>query len=194
MAVAATVKLAQASLSRLGDGSRGSPRPSRANGRLGDSLNFEQASVSPRRGESRLSENVRRPLFQFRNSRLGGENSPKRETLAWARLLSLGDRLSENAFSLGFFLSFGGWTVFYCTIIWWHGGGMSMHVGKRLYVGELWAWHDFYINCIWEVGYICMCVWSQTWHEQQWILVVGKPLVWLVWGETLYSWLGITSW
>ncbi|QCE04104.1 hypothetical protein DEO72_LG8g2137 [Vigna unguiculata] len=89
MGVAATVKLAQASLSRLGEVSRGSPRPSRANGRLGDSLNFEQASVSPRRGESRLSENVRRPLFQFRNSRLG-------------------DRLSENAFSLGFFLSFGG--------------------------------------------------------------------------------------
>ncbi|QCE11073.1 hypothetical protein DEO72_LG10g2307 [Vigna unguiculata] len=66
MAVAMTVKLAQASMSRPGEVSRGSPRPSHANGCLGDSLNFEQASVSPRRGKSRLSENVRRPLFQIR--------------------------------------------------------------------------------------------------------------------------------
>jgi len=76
MAVAATVKLTQASMSRLGEVSRGSPRPSRANGRLGDLLNFEQASVSPRRGESRLSENVRRLLFQIR------ELSPRRRELA----------------------------------------------------------------------------------------------------------------
>ncbi|QCE06170.1 hypothetical protein DEO72_LG9g1181 [Vigna unguiculata] len=102
MVVAVTVKLVQASLSRLGEVGRGSPRPSRASGRLGDSLNFEQASVSPRRGESRLSENVRRLLFQIR------ELSPRRRGLAWTRLLSLCDRLSENAFSLGFFLSFGG--------------------------------------------------------------------------------------
>jgi len=47
--VAVTVKLAQASLSRLGEVSRSSPRPSRANGRPGDSLSFEQASVSSKR-------------------------------------------------------------------------------------------------------------------------------------------------
>ncbi|QCE14077.1 hypothetical protein DEO72_LG11g1075 [Vigna unguiculata] len=58
MAVAVTVKLAQASTSRPGEASKGSPRPSRANGRLGDSLSFEQVSVSPRRGKSRLSENM----------------------------------------------------------------------------------------------------------------------------------------
>jgi len=74
--VAVTVKLAQASTSRPGEVSRGSPRPSRANGRLGDSLNFEQASVSPRRGKSRLNENVQRPLFQIR------ELSPRRRGLA----------------------------------------------------------------------------------------------------------------
>ena len=76
MAVAATVKLAQASSSRLGEVSRGSPRPRRANGRPGGSLNFEQASVSPRRGKFHLSENVRRALFQIR------ELSPRRRGLA----------------------------------------------------------------------------------------------------------------
>ncbi|QCE03762.1 hypothetical protein DEO72_LG8g1788 [Vigna unguiculata] len=74
MAVAVTVKLPQASTSRPGEVTRGSPRPSRANGRLGDSLNFEQAE----------------------------EDSPERETLTWARLLSLSNGLSEKAFSLGF--------------------------------------------------------------------------------------------
>ncbi|QCE00536.1 hypothetical protein DEO72_LG7g1826 [Vigna unguiculata] len=76
MAVLVTVKLAQASSSRLGEVSIGSPRPSRANGRPGGSLNFEQATVSPRRGESHLSENVRRPLFQI------CELSPRRRGLA----------------------------------------------------------------------------------------------------------------
>jgi len=26
-------------------------------------------------------------------------------------------------------------------------------------------------------------VWSQTWHEQQWILMVGKPLAWFWYEE-----------
>jgi len=25
---------------------------------------------------------------------------------------------------------------------------------------------------------IYMCVWSQIWHEQQWTLMVGKPVAW----------------
>ncbi|QCD91337.1 hypothetical protein DEO72_LG4g2302 [Vigna unguiculata] len=49
MAISRTVKLAQASTSRPGEASRGSPWPSHTDGRLGDSLNFEQASVSPKR-------------------------------------------------------------------------------------------------------------------------------------------------
>jgi len=91
--VAATDKLAQASLSRLGEVSRGLPRPSRANGRPGDPLSFEQASVSLRRGE-----NVQRPLFQIL------ELSPRRRELAWARLFSLSEELGENAFQLGVLL------------------------------------------------------------------------------------------
>ncbi|QCD94641.1 hypothetical protein DEO72_LG5g2726 [Vigna unguiculata] len=102
MAMAGTVKLAQASTSRPGEASRGSPWPSRTDGRLGDPLNFEQASVSPRRGKSRLSETCGGPCSKFTNSRLGGEDSPERETLAWARLLSLSDGLSEDAISLGY--------------------------------------------------------------------------------------------
>ena len=46
--------LAQASLSHLGEMSRGSPRSFSAKGRSGDWLSFERASVSLRRGESRL--------------------------------------------------------------------------------------------------------------------------------------------
>ncbi|QCE14921.1 hypothetical protein DEO72_LG11g1927 [Vigna unguiculata] len=76
MVVATIVKLAQASSSRLGEVSRGSPRPSRTNGRPGGSLNFEQASISPRQGKSRLNENVRRPLFQI------CELSPRQRGLA----------------------------------------------------------------------------------------------------------------
>ncbi|QCE06954.1 hypothetical protein DEO72_LG9g1968 [Vigna unguiculata] len=63
--MAAIDKLAQVSLSRQGKVSRGSPMPSCANGRPSDPLSFEQASVSLRRGESRLSENMQRPLFQI---------------------------------------------------------------------------------------------------------------------------------
>ena len=47
--VVAIDNLAQVSLSRLGEVSIGSPRPSRANGHLGNPLSFEQASVSPKR-------------------------------------------------------------------------------------------------------------------------------------------------
>ncbi|QCD78812.1 hypothetical protein DEO72_LG1g2448 [Vigna unguiculata] len=56
--MAGTDNLAQASLSRLGKVSRGSPKPSRAKSRSGDPLSFEQASVSLRQGASRLRENV----------------------------------------------------------------------------------------------------------------------------------------
>jgi len=97
--VAMTDNLAQASLSRLGEVSKGSPKPSRANGRSGDQLSFERASVSLKRGESRLSENVQRPLFQIL------ELSPRRRelalariSLAWARPFSLSEELGESAF------------------------------------------------------------------------------------------------
>ena len=155
MAVAATVKLTQASMSRLGEVSRGSPRPSRANGRLGDLLNFEQASVSPRRGESRLSENVRRPLFQI------CELSSRRRELAWARDSRLSEGLSPGRGSSAWatdwarMRSVWGFLVFWwlsCVLLYYYvmvWGELSMHIGRRLYVGGLWAWHDLYMNCIW---------------------------------------------
>jgi len=158
MAVAATVKLTQASMSRLGEVSRGSPRPSRANGRLGDLLNFEQASVSPRRGESRLSENVRRLLFQIR------ELSPRRRELAWARDSRLGEapqperRIERECVQFGVFLSFGGWAVFYYTIMWWYGGNWVC------ILGGYYMWGDYELGMIstWIVydkldTYVCTC-------------------------------------
>jgi len=59
--VARSHNLAQASLSRLGEMNRGSPIPFYARGRSSNQLKFERASVSLRRGESRLSENAQRP-------------------------------------------------------------------------------------------------------------------------------------
>jgi len=37
--------------------------------------------------------------------------------------------------------------------------------------------------------YMCVCVWSQIWHEQQWILMVGKPVAWF-WYEEKHFTLG----
>jgi len=74
--VARAVNLAQASLPRLGEVSRDSPRLFHAKSRSGNQLSFERASVSPRRGESRLGENVQRPLS------LDVELSPRQRELA----------------------------------------------------------------------------------------------------------------
>jgi len=63
--VVGTDNLTQASVSRLGEVSIGSPRPSRAKSRLGDSLSFEQASVSPKR------ECAEGHCSRFSSSRLG---------------------------------------------------------------------------------------------------------------------------
>jgi len=176
--VAETVKLVQASLSRLGEVSRGSPRPSRANGRLGDPLSFEQVSVSLRRGESRLSENVQRPLFQI------CELSPRRRELAWARVSRLGEapqpergveQKCVSAWCSSCLLMVG---LYFIVLLYDGMGEMNMHDWEGIICGELWAWHDFYMSCTWEVGYIYMCVWSQFWNEQQWTLMVGKPVAW----------------
>ena len=83
--VARSDNLAQESLSRLGEMSRGSPRPFYARGRLGDQLSFERASVSLRRGESRLSENAQRSLLCVSSSRMGEGSSPERESFSLER-------------------------------------------------------------------------------------------------------------
>jgi len=77
----------------------------------------------------------RAPYSRFANSRLGEEDSPERETLAWARLLSLSDRLSEVAFSLEFSCLL---MVQLCSIVLLYDGmrEMSMHVGRSLFVGN----------------------------------------------------------
>jgi len=79
--------------------------------RSGDQLFFEQASVSLKGGESRLSENAQKPLF------LIVELSPRRRELAWARVslawarpFSLSEDLGEVTLILCCFLYFG-WLV-----------------------------------------------------------------------------------
>jgi len=102
--VARSDNLAQASLPRLGEMSRDSHRPFHASGRSGNRLSFERASVSLKREESCLSENVQRSLF------LRVELSPRwrelawaRDPLAWARPFSLSKELGESAFWFGVF-------------------------------------------------------------------------------------------
>jgi len=84
-AVARVVNLVQASLPRLGEVSRDSSRFFHVNGRSGDQLSFKWASVSLRRGETRLSENAWRLLFLVSSFRLGEGSSPERETLSLER-------------------------------------------------------------------------------------------------------------
>ncbi|QCD87553.1 hypothetical protein DEO72_LG3g2090 [Vigna unguiculata] len=72
-----TDNLAQVSLSHLGEMS--GARPSLFARGLRRPAQFERASVSPRRGGSRLSEKAQRPLFQ------DFEPSPERETLSLER-------------------------------------------------------------------------------------------------------------
>jgi len=100
--VARSDNLAQASLSRLGEMSRDSPRPFHARSRPSDQLSFERVNISLRRGESRLSENAHRLLF------LCVELLPRRrelawarDPLAWARPFSLSKALGESAFWFG---------------------------------------------------------------------------------------------
>jgi len=71
-----------------------------------------------RPGEASLAKarTYRGHCSRFANSRIGKENSPGRGSLAWAR------GWVRMHFNLVFFLSFDGWFVLYCTIIWWHGG------------------------------------------------------------------------
>jgi len=88
------------------------------------------------------------PCSRFVNSHLGEEDSPERETLAWARLLSLSDGLSEVAFSLGFSCLL---MVELCFIVLLYDGirEVSMHVGRSLFVGNcelgmisIWVVHE----------------------------------------------------
>jgi len=94
--VARSDNLAQASLSRLGEMSRGSPRPFYARGRWGNQLKFERASVLPKRECAEATV-------------VCVELSPRRRELAWARVLltwarpsNLSEELGENASRVGF--------------------------------------------------------------------------------------------
>ncbi|QCD89955.1 hypothetical protein DEO72_LG4g907 [Vigna unguiculata] len=81
--MARPVNLAQAGQSRLGEMNRDSPKPYYANGRPGDPLmNFERASISPRREGSRLSEIPHGFPDAFSSPRLGEGGSPERACLA----------------------------------------------------------------------------------------------------------------
>jgi len=55
--VVSTSFLTQASVSRLGEINKGSPKPFYASCRSSDQPYFERVNVSLKRGESRLSEN-----------------------------------------------------------------------------------------------------------------------------------------
>ena len=118
--VARPANLAQASQSRLGEMSRGSPKPYYARGRLGDPLIiFERASISSKREGSRLSKILCGFPDALSSPRLGEGG------LAWARTSRLSETLQpERGAGRGSTL-FGclfvlGWLVFvWVWVLWW---------------------------------------------------------------------------
>jgi len=90
--------LVQASPSRLGEMSRGSPKLFAWRVAQATRSGFERANVSLRRGKSRLSENTRRaPVLCVELSPRRRELAWARVVLAWARPFSLSDELGETA-------------------------------------------------------------------------------------------------
>jgi len=157
--VVSTSFLVQVSLSRLGESNRGSPRLFHASCRSGDQLCFERESVSPRRGESRLSENAQKPLF------LCVELSPRwrelawaRDPLAWARPFSLSEGLGESAFWFDIFSVLGClaciWLDYY-TMAW----GEWICMSGRVY--ELWMMN---LDNPWHVMNMKWLVIKVTWY------------------------------
>ena len=157
-----------------------SPRRDKQGARLGllrersprrPARRFERASTSPRREGSRLSEIPQVLLFSFSSPRLGEGG------LAWAST----SRLSEtpqpewgarrDSAAIGcLFMSW--WSV----LVGYECMMSDMYIMEYVvyvvwFLNYKWwawheSWHDLYMTCIWWVGYICMCVGSQTWHEQ----------------------------
>jgi len=90
--VSSTDKLAQASWSRLGENSRGSPKPFSTNGHPGDTLCFwasehlaQARGVSPKRDPASASASFSSPRLGEGGARVSEYVSAERDPSAWAR-------------------------------------------------------------------------------------------------------------
>jgi len=161
--VAESDELAQASLPRLGEIYRDSPKSFFTKGRPGDPLYFfGWANVSLRRGGSRLSDHARRVLM------LEVELSPRRRELAWARVLlawarplCLSEMLGEKGVSLDVFL-------------------ISKVDNMLVWVLPLSLWTEWLVWMRW-----CMScdLWVLTWCEHDNCMRWFMKLKWWVWYE-----------
>jgi len=154
--------LAQASLSRLGEMSGGSPNLFAWRVAQATRSGFERANVSLRRGKSRLSENAQMaPVFcvelslrrrsSSERESVSPERGPSAWATSWARLhvglaisLLLNLRLAFNLF-----------------ILWW-------------YEGKDYAWVGWCMSCV---------LWVLTWCEYDNCMRWYMKLKWWVWYE-----------
>ena len=102
--VVSTGFLAQASMSRLDEINRGSPKLLHASSHSGDPRSFW---ASEHHAQARGVSPKRDPAWgycsPFSSPRLGEGGSPKRESLAWARPFGLSEELSEGSVAFGCF-------------------------------------------------------------------------------------------
>jgi len=132
--------------------------------------------LSKRASRSGEARTCKGHCSRFSNFRLGEGSSPGRGSSAWAR------SWARMRFSLVFFLSFDGWSVFYCTIIWWHGGneyawgGRCMGYEQWVLSNALWwTWDGWYQNgtvSVWgEMLYLWLRMdeleWYSTWNVNE---------------------------
>ena len=157
--------LAQASPSRLGEISLGSPKLFARRVAQATRSGFKRVNVSLRRGKSRLSENAwRAPVLCVELLPRRRELVWARVVLAWARPFSLSDELGETACWFGnfFILERMAYIKFvYCMMIW----GKGLCVWGRMY--ELWV-----VNL------------NDSWHVMNMEWLVMKMARW--WGELMW--------
>jgi len=96
--VVTTGFLVQASMSRLGEINRGSPKLLHTSGRSGDPCcSWASEHLAQARGVSPKQDPAWGYYFSFPSPRLGEGGSPERESLAWARPFSLSEELGEGS-------------------------------------------------------------------------------------------------
>jgi len=137
--------LAQASMSRLGEINRGSPKLLHASSRSGDPRSFWASEhLAQARGVSPKRDPAWGYCSPFSSPRLGEGGSLEQESLAWARPFSLSKELGEGSVVFGCFLFLDGWHLLgyncYGKNMWWT-ICMSDVIHGWWMMGLVWIWH-----------------------------------------------------
>jgi len=174
--VAGTGFLVQASMPRLGETNKGSPKFSARTVAQATCLHFEREVILLRREGARLSENSQGPLFHCSSSRLGEKG------LAWARG-SLSPSLSKTGascvlwceWSMMWLLVFLAWTLYF--------NGLRDDASIII-----WGWG--------ESDILLYCVWIGKHEMYDWLFIHDISTMrsfWFVWWHIYKVWLGHNS-